>query len=200
MTTTPRTVHTVIAKILKPVRAAAAGSPSALDLHDSLPGFDGDGVCGVAVALFDEPWTSAFFDDGTRFGVAGDGLRRSGPSSGSIAELLGLAFARLPVRPLAPGEGLYLDADERGVLEAGQECLVLDLMEELRRPRLGTVQIDLARGSRRPWEAVAFVDDDRGRHLAVLGKRRGGRRRFWWLPGSVDGLAEIAEGRVPEHV
>ncbi len=193
-------MHTVIAKILKPVRAAAAGSPSALDLHDSLPGFDGDGVCGVAVALFDEPWTSAFFDDGTRFGVAGDGLRRSGPSSGSTAELLGLAFARLPVRPPAPGEGLCLDADERGVLEPGQECLVLDLMEELRRPRLGTVQVDLARGSRRPWEIVAFVDDARGRHLAVLGGRRGGRRRLWWLPGSVDALAEIAEGRVSEHV
>ncbi|WP_225439874.1 hypothetical protein [Amycolatopsis eburnea] len=190
----------MLAKILKPVRAAAAGSPSALDLHDSLPGFAGDGVCGVAVALFDEPWTSAFFDDGTRFGVAGDGLRRSGPSSGSVAELLGLAFARLPLRSPAPGSGLYLDADERGVLAAGQECLVLDLMEELRRPRLGTVQIDLARGPRRPWEVVAFVDDARGRHLAVLGRRRGGRRRFWWLPGSVDGLAEIVEGRIPEHV
>lgn len=192
-------MHTVLAKILKPVRAAAAGSPSALDLHDSLPGFAGDGVCGVAVALFDEPWTSAFFDDGTRFGVAGDGLRRSGSSSGSIAELLGLAFARLPVRAPVPGRGLYLDADERGVLEPEQECLVFDLLEDLRRPRLGTVQVDIARGSRRPWEAVAFVDDDRGRHLAVLGRRRGGGRRLWWLPGSVDGLAEVVEGRVPAH-
>lgn len=198
MTTTPRTVHAVLTKILAPVRLAAAGSPTALDLHESLPGFTGDGVCGVAVASFDEPWTSAFFDDGTRFGVAGDGLRRSGPSPGSIAEVLGLALTRLPPRPPSPG-GIYLDADERGVLEPGQECLV-GLLEELRRPRLGTVQLDIVRGSRRLWEVVAFVDDDKGRHLAVLGKGPGGRRRFWWLPGSVDRLAEFVEGRVPEHV
>jgi hypothetical protein len=201
VTTTPRTVHTVTTKILKPVRAAAAGSSTALDLIETLPGFPGSGgVCGVAVAVFDEPWTSAFFDDRTRFGVAADGLRLSGPSPGSVAEFLALALTRLPPRPPAPGEGLYLDADERGVLEPEQECLVLDLMEDLRRPRLGTVQIDIARDrSQRPWEMLAFVDDDRGRHLAALGRRRGGHRRFWWLPGSVDRLAEFVEGRVPEH-
>lgn len=192
-------MHTVTTKILKPVRAAAAGSSTAMDLIETLPGFVGSGgVCGVAVAVFDEPWTSAFFDDRTRFGVAGDGLRLSGPSPGSVAELLTLALTRLPPRPPAPGEGLYLDADERGVLEPEQECLVFDLMEDLRRPRLGTVQLDIARdGSRRPWEMLAFVDDDRGRHLAALGRRRGGHRRFWWLPGSVDRLAEFVEGRVP---
>ncbi|MEU0792878.1 hypothetical protein ABZ342_22625 [Amycolatopsis sp. NPDC005961] len=201
MTTTPRTVHTVTTKILKPVRAAAAGSSTATDLIESLPGFLGSGgVCGVAVAVFDEPWTSAFFDDRTRFGVAGEGLRLSGPSPGSVAEFLALALTRLPPRPPAPGEGLCLDADERGVLEPEQECLLLDLMDDLRRPRLGTVQFDITSdGSRRPWEMLAFVDDDRGRHLAALGRARGGHRRFWWLPGSVAGLAELVEGRVPAH-
>jgi len=192
-------VHTVTTKILKPVRAAAAGSSTAMDLIETLPGFAGSGgVCGVAVAVFDEPWTSAFFDDRTRFGVAADGLRLSGPSPGSVAEFLALALTRLPPRPPAPGEGLYLDADERGVLEPEQECLIFDLMEDLRRSRLGTVQFDFARdGEGRPWEMLAFVDDDRGRHLAALGRRRGGHRRFWWLPGSVDRLAEFVEGRVP---
>jgi hypothetical protein len=202
VTTTPRTVHTVTTKILKPVRAAAAGSATAVDLIETLPGFTGSGgFCGVAVALCGSPWSSAFFDDGRQFGVSGEGLRLSGPSPGSVAELLNLAFSRLPERAPAPGEGLYLDADERGVLEPEQECLVLDLMEDLRRPRLGTVQIDIARdgGPRRPWEMLAFVDDDRGRHLAALGRRRGGHRRFWWLPGSVDRLAEFVEGRVPDH-
>lgn len=194
-------MHTVTTKILKPVRAAAAGSSTAVDLIESLPGFGGSGgVCGVAVAMFDEPWTSAFFDDRTRFGVAGDGLRLSGPSPGSVAEFLGLALTRLPPVPPAPGEGLYLDADERGVLEPEQECLLFDLMEDLRRPRLGTVQLDIVRdGARQPWEMLAVVDDDRGRHLAALGRRRGGHRRFWWLPGSVARLAEFVEGRVPEH-
>ncbi|HEY3465277.1 MAG TPA: hypothetical protein VGL47_09110 [Amycolatopsis sp.] len=196
MTTTPRTVHTVTRKILGPLRKAAAGSPNALDLADTLDR-GADVVCGVAFALFESPWTSAFFDDGEKFGVAGEGLRLSGPSSGSTAELLALAFARLPPRPPAPG-GLYLDADERGVLEPDQECLVLDLLEVLRRPRVGTTQVDLARGGRRPWELAAFVDDDRGRHLAVL-RREGGHRRLWWLPGTVERLADFAEGRVPEH-
>ncbi|WP_240521461.1 hypothetical protein [Amycolatopsis vastitatis] len=201
MTKTPRTVHTVTTKILKPVRAAAAGSSTATDLVESLPGFLGSGgVCGVAVAMSGEPWTSAFFDDRTRFGIAGDGLSLSGPSPGSVAELLRLAFTRLPPLPPAPGEGLYLDADERGVLEPEQECLVLDLMDDLRRTRLGTVQLDVIRdGARRPWEMLAFVDDDRGRHLAALGRRRGGHRRFWWLPGSVERLADFVEGRVPDH-
>ncbi|MGW4520633.1 hypothetical protein [Amycolatopsis sp. NPDC004378] len=204
MTKTPRTVHTVTTKILKPVRAAAAGSSTATDLMDSLPGFVGSGgVCGVAVAITGEPWTAAFFDDRKRFGVAGDGLRLSGPALGSAAELLGLAFTRLPPRPPAPGRGLYLDADERGVLEPEQECLIYDLMDDLDRPRLGTLQIDVAcdgdRGPRRPWEVLALVDDDRGRHLAALGRRKGGHRRFWWLPGSVERLAEFVEGRVPEH-
>lgn len=195
-------MHTVTTKILKPVRAAAAGSSTAVDLIESLPGFTGSGgVCGVAVAVFDKPWSSAFFDDRTRFGVAGDGLSLSGPSPGSVAEFLALALTRLPPQPAAPGRGLYLDADERGVLEPEQECLVLDLMEDLRRPRLGTVQFDIVRdGSRRPWEMLAFVDDDRGRHLAALGRRQGGHRRFWWLPGSVERLADFVEGRVPEHV
>ncbi|MEV6873661.1 hypothetical protein [Amycolatopsis sp. NPDC051128] len=204
MTTTPRTVHTVTSKILKPVRAVAAAASSATDLFDSLPGFAGSGgLCGVAVAMFDAPWSSAFFDDRKTFGVAWEGAHLSGPSSGSVAELLSLAFTHLPVRPPVAGEGLYLDADERGVLEPGQECLVLDLMEELRRPRLGTVLVDFVRdrddGPRRPWEMLAFVDDDRGRHLAVLGRRQGGHRRFWWLPGSVARLADFVEGRVPEH-
>ncbi|WP_285477156.1 hypothetical protein [Amycolatopsis sp. NBRC 101858] len=201
MTTTPRTVHTVTTKILKPVRAAAAGSSTAADLIESLPGFAGTGgVCGVAVAVFGEPWTSAFFDDRTRFGVAGEGVRLSGPSPDSVAELLALALTRLPPHPPAPGEGSYLDADERGVLEPEQECLIFDLMEDLRRPRLGTIQFDIVRdGARWPWEMLAFVDDDRGRHLAALGRRRGGHRRFWWLPGSVERLAEFVEGRVPEH-
>jgi len=201
VTTTPRTVHTVTTKILKPVRPAAAGSSTAADLIESLPGFAGTGgVCGVAVAVFGEPWTSAFFDDRTRFGVAGEGVRLSGPSPDSVAELLTLALTRLPPHPPAPGEGLYLDADERGVLEPEQECLIFDLMDDLCRPRLGTVQFDIVRdGARWPWEMLAFVDDDRGRHLAALGRRRGGHRRFWWLPGSVERLAEFVEGRVPEH-
>ncbi|MDQ7808130.1 hypothetical protein Q5425_30725 [Amycolatopsis sp. A133] len=201
MTKTPRTVHAVTTKILKPVRAAAAGSATAMDLMDSLPGFIGSGgLCGVAVAMAGEPWTSAFFDDRTRFGIAGDGLRLSGPSPGSVAELLRPAFGRLAPLPPAPGEGLYLDADEHGVFEPEQECLVLDVLDDLRRPRLGTVQIDIVRdGSRQPWEMLAFVDDDRGRHLAALGRRRGGHRRLWWLPGSVERLAEFVEGRVPEH-
>lgn len=194
-------MHTVTTKILKPVRPAAAGSSTATDLIESLPGFAGTGgVCGVAVAVFGEPWTSAFFDDRTRFGVAGEGVRLSGPSPDSVAELLTLALTRLPPHPPAPGEGLYLDADERGVLEPEQECLIFDLMDDLCRPRLGTVQFDIVRdGARWPWEMLAFVDDDRGRHLAALGRRRGGHRRFWWLPGSVERLAEFVEGRVPEH-
>jgi hypothetical protein len=202
VTTTPRTVHTVTTKILKPVRAAAAGSSTAMDLMESLPGFLGSGgVCGVAVAMGDEPWTSAFFDDRTRFGIAGDGVRLSGESPGSVVELLRSALPRLAPLPPVPGEGMYLDADERGVFEPEQECLLLYLMEDLRRPRLGTVQIDFARdGERRPWEMLAFVDDERGRHLAALGRRRGGGRRFWWLPGSVERLADFVEGRVPEHV
>jgi hypothetical protein len=201
VTTTPRTVHTVTTKILKPVRAAAAGSSTAMDLIESLPGFAGSGgVCGVAVAVYDEPWTSAFFDDRKRFGVAGDGLSLSGPSPDSVAEFLALALTRLPPHPPAPGEGMYLDADERGVLEPEQDCLLFDLMDDLRRKRLGTVQLDITRdGARWPWEMLAFVDDDRGRHLAALGRRRGGHRRFWWLPGSVEKLAEFVEGRVPEH-
>ena len=193
-------MHTVTTKILKPVRAAAAGSSTAADLMESLPGFRGSGgVCGVAVAMAEEPWTSAFFDDRTRFGIEGSGLSLSGASPGSVAELFRLAFARLPPRPPVPGEGLYLDADERGVLEPEQECLVLGLMDDLRRPRLGTVQLDVVRDGARPWEMLAFVDDDRGRHLAVLGRRRGGHRRFWWLPGSVERLADFVEGRVPDH-
>jgi hypothetical protein len=204
VTTTPRTVHTVTSKILKPVRAAAAAASSAADLFDALPGFEGSGgVCGVAVAMSDEPWTSAFFDDRKQFGVSGEGMRLSGPSSGSVEELLALAFTRLPPCPPAPGEGLWLDADDRGVFEPEQECLILDLMDELRRPRRGTVQIDIVRdgagGLLRPWEVLAFVDDDRGRHLAALGRRQGGHRRFWWLPGSVTRLAEFVEGQVAEH-
>jgi hypothetical protein len=172
-----------------------------MDLIESLPGFAGSGgVCGVAVAVYDEPWTSAFFDDRKRFGVAGDGLSLSGPSPDSVAEFLALALTRLPPHPPAPGEGMYLDADERGVLEPEQDCLLFDLMDDLRRKRLGTVQLDITRdGARWPWEMLAFVDDDRGRHLAALGRRRGGHRRFWWLPGSVEKLAEFVEGRVPEH-
>jgi hypothetical protein len=109
-------------------------------------------------------------------------------------------LARLPALPPAAGEGLYLDADERGVLEAEQECLVLDLMDDLRRARRGTVQLDIARdGERSRWEMLAFVDDDRGRHLAVLSRPQGGHRRFWWLPGTVERLAEFVEGRVPDH-
>lgn len=194
-------MHTVTSKILKPVRAAAAGSATATDLIESLPGFVGSGgVCGVAVAMYDEPWTSAFFDDRTKFGVAGEGMSLSGPSSGSVAELFGVALTRLPPLPPAPGVGLYLDADERGVLEPEQECLVLGVMDDLRRPRRGTVQFDIIRdGPRREWEMLAFVDDDQGRHLAALGRRRGGRRRLWWLPGTVERLAEFVEGRVPDH-
>lgn len=194
-------MHTVTTKILKPVRAAAAGAASALDLSESLPGFAGSGgVCGVAVGLAGEPWSSAFFDDLATFGVAGEGMSLSGPSSGSVAELLGLALTRLPPCPSASGRGLYLDADERGVLEPGQECLVLGVLDDLRRPRRGTVQLDILRdGARRSWEMLAFVDDDQGRHLAVLSRRRGGHRRFWWLPGTVERLAEFVEGRVPEH-
>ncbi|MEV4052704.1 hypothetical protein AB0J55_16095 [Amycolatopsis sp. NPDC049688] len=201
MTETPRTVHTVTTKILKPVRAAAAGSSTALDLVGSLPGFVGSGgVCGVAVAMSGEPWTSAFYDDRTTFGIAGDGLRLFGASPGSAVKVLHAALARLEPLPPAPGEGLCLDADERGVLEPGQEGLVLGLMDDLRRPRLGTVQFDVAvDGSPRRWEMLAFVDDDRGRHLAALGRPRGGHRRFWWLPGSVDRLAEFVEGRVPDR-
>ncbi|WP_310969136.1 MULTISPECIES: hypothetical protein [unclassified Amycolatopsis] len=201
MTSTPRTVHTVTTKILKPVRAAAAGSSTALDLMEALPEFPGSGgVCGVAVAMSDEPWTSAFFDDRTAFGVAGDGLSLSGPSPGGVAKLLRLALTRLPPLPPVPGEGLYLDADERGVLEPEQECLVLDLMDDLRRTRRGTVQFDIHRdGSPPQWEMLAFVDDDRGRHLAALSRPKGGHRRLWWLPGTVERLAEFVEGRVPEH-
>ncbi|MEV6829055.1 hypothetical protein [Amycolatopsis sp. NPDC051102] len=188
-------------KILKPVRAAAAGSSTALDLMESLPGFAGSGgVCGVAVAMSGESWTSAFFDDRITFGIAGEGMRLFGASPGSVAELLRPALARLEPLSPAPGEGLYLDADERGVLEPEQECLVLDLMDDLRRPRLGTVQVDVARdGEPRRWELLAFVDDDRGRHLAALSRPRGGHRRFWWLPGTVERLAEFVEGRVPDH-
>jgi hypothetical protein len=194
-------VHTVTTKILKPVRAAAAGSSTAADLVESLPGFRGSGgVCGVAVAMAEEPWTSAFFDDRTTFGIAGEGLRLSGPSLGSVAELFRLVFTRLPPVAPVPGEGLYLDADERGVLEPEQECLVLDLMDDLRRPRRGTVQLDIARdGVPSRWEMLAFVDDDRGRHLAALSRPRGGHRRLWWLPGTVERLADFVEGRVPEH-
>jgi hypothetical protein len=202
VTKTPRTVHAVTTKILKPVRQAALGSATAMELMETLPGFIGTGgVCGVAVAMSGEPWTAAFFDDGEKFGIAGEGLSLSGPSPGSVAELLRLALTRLPPLPPAPGEGVYLDADERGVLEPEQECLVLGVLDDLRRTRLGTVQIDFARdGEGRPWEMLAFVDDDRGRRLAALGRRPGGGRRFWWLPGSVEGLAEFVEGRVPEHV
>src|SRR4051794_15756741 len=97
VTRTPRTVHTVTTKILKPVRAAAAGSSTALRLMESLPGFPGSGgVCGVAVAMAGEPWTSAFFDDRSTFGISGDGVRLFGPSPGSVAELLRQALARLP--------------------------------------------------------------------------------------------------------
>lgn len=194
-------MHAVTTKILKPVRAAAAGSSTAMAMMESLTGFIGTGgVCGVAVAMSGEPWTSAFFDDRTRFGVAGDGLSLSGPSPGGVAELLRLALTRLPVLPPAPGEGLCLDADERGVLESEQEWPVLDLMADLRRPRRGTVQFDIARdGSPSRWEMLAFVDDDRGRHLAALSRPRGGHRRLWWLPGTVERLAEFVEGRVPEH-
>ncbi len=194
-------MHTVTTKILKPVRAAATGSPTAADLMESLDGFAGSGgVCGVAVAMSDEPWTSAFYDDRTGFAVAGDGLRLSGPSPGGVAELLRLALTRLPPLPPVPGEGLYLDADERGVLESEQECLVLDLVDDLRRARRGTVQFDIAvDGSPSRWEVLAFVDDDRGRHLAALSRPRGGHRRLWWLPGTVARLAEFVEGRVPEH-
>ncbi|GHG19319.1 hypothetical protein GCM10017567_42300 [Amycolatopsis bullii] len=201
MTTTPRTVHALTTKILKPVRATAAGSSTAMDLMESLTGFIGTGgVCGVAVAMSDEPWTSAFYDDRTEFGIAGDGLSLSGPSPGGVAELLRLALTRLPPLPPVPGEGLYLDADERGVLEPEQECLVLDLMDDLRRTRRGTVQFDIARdGCPSRWEMLAFVDDDRGRHLAALSRPRGGHRRLWWLPGTVERLAEFVEGRVPDH-
>ena len=194
-------MHAVTTKILKPVRAAATGSSTAMDMMESLTGFIGTGgVCGVAVAMSDDPWTSAFFDDRTTFGIAGDGLSLSGPSSGGVAELLRLALTRLPVLPPVPGEGLYLDADERGVLEPEQECLVLDLMDDLRRPRRGTVQFDIAvDGSPSRWEMLAFVDYDRGRHLAALSRPRRGHRRLWWLPGTVERLAEFVEGRVPEH-
>lgn len=194
-------MHAVTTKILKPVRSLAAGSPTALDLMESLSGFVGSGgVCGVAVAMSGEPWTSAFFDDRSAFGVAGEGLRLSGPSPGGVAELLRLALTRLPPLVPVPGEGLCLDADERGVLEPGQECLVLELMADLRRPRHGTVQFDVAwDGSPARWEMLAFVDDDRGRHLAALSRPRGGHRRLWWLPGTVERLAEFVEGRVPEH-
>ncbi len=194
-------MHTVTTKILKPVRAAAAGSSTAMDLMESLPGFPGSGgVCGVAVAMSDEPWTAAFFDDRTRFGIAGDGLRLSGPSPGGVAELLRLGLTRLPPLPPVPGEGLYLDADERGVLEPEQECLLLDLMDDLRLTRRGTVQLDIVcDGSPPRWEMLALVDDDRGRHLAALSRPRGGHRRFWWLPGTVERLAEFVEGRVPDH-
>ncbi|KDN16395.1 hypothetical protein DV20_41890 [Amycolatopsis rifamycinica] len=194
-------MHTVTTKILKPVRAAAAGSSTAMDMMESLTGFIGTGgVCGVAVAMSDEPWTSAFFDDRTTFGIAGDGVHLTGSSPGNVTELLRMALSRLPSLPPAPGEGLYLDADERGVLEPEQECLVLDLMDDLRRVRRGTVQFDIRRdGSPPRWEMLAFVDDDRGRHLAALSRPRGGHRRLWWLPGSVERLAEFVEGRVPEH-
>ncbi len=194
-------MHAVTTKILKPVRPAAAGSATAVDLMESLTGFIGSGgVCGVAVAMSDEPWTSAFFDDRDSFGIAGEGLRLSGPSPGGVAELLRLALTRLPPLAPVPDQGLYLDADERGVLEPEQECLILGLMDDLRRPRRGTVQFDIAvDGSPRRWEMLAFVDDDRGRHLAALGRPRGGHRRFWWLPGTVERLAEFVEGRVPEH-
>ncbi|QKV81485.1 hypothetical protein HUT10_30405 [Amycolatopsis sp. Hca4] len=194
-------MHAVTTKILKPVRAAAAGSSTAADLMEALEGFRGSGgVCGVAVAMSGEPWTSAFFDDRSAFGVAGEGLRLSGPSPGGVAELLRLALTRLPPLAPVPGEGLCLDADERGVLEPGQESLVLDLMADLQRPRYGTVQFDIAwDGSPARWEVLAFVDDDRGRHLAALSRPRGGHRRLWWLPGTVERLAEFVEGRVPEH-
>jgi len=67
-------VHAVTTKILKLVRAAATGSSTAMDMMESLTGFIGTGgVCGVAVAMSDDPWTSAFFDDRTTFGIAGDG-------------------------------------------------------------------------------------------------------------------------------
>lgn len=201
MTKTPRTVHTVTTKILKPVRAAAAGSATAVDLIESLPVFVGSGgVCGIAVAMSGEPWTSAFYDDRTTFGITGDGLHLFGSSSGSAVEVLHAALARLEPLPPAPGEGMYLEAGERGVFEPEQECLLLDLMDDLRRPRLTTVQFDIVRdGERRLWEMLAFVDDDRGRHLAALSRPRGGHRRLWWLPGSVGRLAEFVEGRVPDH-
>ena len=192
MTKTPRTAQAVVQKILKPLRP----DMTAPELYDALPGLAGSGgLCGLAVA---ETWSAAFSDDGRKLGVATGGMLTEGPS-GSAADLLAAAFATYPSRDPAPGTGLYLETDERGVFEPEQECLLYDLLAGIGHRRRSAVLVDVVRdgpgGPVRPWRALALVDNDRGRHLMAFGGRR-----LWWVPGSVARLAEFVDGRVPEHV
>ncbi len=199
MTKTPRTVRTVTTKILKPVRAAAVGSATAVDLIESLTGFIGTGRRlrrgrrDVRRAV-----DFGFLRRPERFARR---RRRPGPFravSGFDAEFLRLALTRLPPRPPAPGTGLWLDVDERGVFEPEQDCLLFDLAEDLRRPRLGTVQLDVVRDGSR----------SRGRCSHSSTTTVAGTWRRWAAgrPSPVlvaarerGRLAEFVEGRVPEH-
>ena len=191
VTTTPRTVQTVTTKILKPVRAAAAGRCTAADLIESLPGFLGSGgVCGVAVAVFDEPWTSAFFDDRTRFGVAGEGLRLSGPSPGSVAEFLALALTRAATssagagRKAVPRRRRARGARARtGVLAArsdGRPAPAAARHRPVRHHprRLATAVGDAGVRRRRPRRAPGGAGQTPGRSPPVLvaARKRGGAR------------------------
>jgi hypothetical protein len=197
-------VFAVTDRFLRPLFAAVPGRPSAKGLFDSLPEFAGSGgLCGVAVGLFagqDEPWRVAFFDDLVCAGVAGpDGLK-SWLHTGRVDELFEKAFESLPGCPVASGGALYIEADERGVIEPEQECLVLELLDAVARPRLGTVLVDLAFDygdhAHFPEGVLAYVDDDRGRHLLLQARLPGGRWRLWWAPGDPAKIAEVVGRRV----
>jgi hypothetical protein len=208
VTNSSRTVFAVTNKILRPALSAASGWASAADLFGALPGFEGSrGTCGVAVGVFagrGDPWHVAFFDDTRVVGVAGPDDPESRLYSGRDADLMARAFASLPECPEASGEELYIDADRRGVIEPEQECLVMSLREITRRPRRGTVLIDLVFGRaeklRSPEGVLALVDDDRGRHLLRLVRLPDGRWRLWWEPGSPAKLAEFVDGLVDRRV
>ncbi len=195
-------------RFLRPLFAAVPGRPSAKALFDSLPEFAGSGgLCGVAVGLFadqDEPWRVAFFDDLVCAGVAGPQGLESWLRPSGVADLLERAFKTLPSCPMAPGGALYVEADDRGVIEPDQECLVLEMMDAAARPRLGTVLVELVfdygNHTHFPEGVLAYVDDDRGRHLLLQARLPDGRWRLWWAPGDPAKIAEVAGRRVAGRV
>jgi hypothetical protein len=163
-------------------------APEAVGLYRA---FRGGFIRGVVTGVFTDrtdPLEVRFFGDEDNAAVLTMSGDQATLRAGGLRGLAEWALDDLPDPPGGPGEVIEIHADERGVIPQHHRRLLAAVREAARRPRLGTVLVDLTVRdtiiAEHPHGAMGLLDNDLGRYLLATAIDPGGHWVFWFAPAT----------------